>query len=99
MNTHALAPYRAVFSSRVREELQYRAAAAAGLFTQVVFGFILIMVLLAFYSSSDVVSPLGVLDTVAYIWLAQALLGCPRQSPNWRERRHLNPSRIEVTHE
>ena len=75
MSTQALAPYRAVFSSRAREELQYRAAALAGLFTQVVFGFILIMVLLAFYGASDVTSPLGVLDTVAYVWLGQALLG------------------------
>ena len=75
MSSQALAPYRAVFGSRAREELQYRAAALAGLSTQVVFGFILIMVLLAFYASSDAVSPLGVLDTVAYIWLGQALLG------------------------
>ncbi len=75
MSSHALAPYRAVFSSRAREELQYRAAAIAGLFTQVVFGFIIIMVLLAFYGSSDAVSPLGVPATVAYVWLAQALLG------------------------
>ena len=75
VSTQALAPYRAVFSSRAREELQYRAAALAGLFTQVVFGFILIMVLLAFYDASDAVSPLGVLDTVAYVWLGQALLG------------------------
>ena len=75
MSGGVLAPYRAVFSSRAREELQYRAAALAGLFTQVVFGFIIIMVLLAFYASSDAVSPLGVVDTVAYIWLGQALLG------------------------
>jgi ABC-2 type transport system permease protein len=71
----ALAPYRAIFDSRAREELQYRAAALAGLFTQVVFGFILIMVLLAFYGSSDAVSPLTVPQTVAYVWLGQALLG------------------------
>jgi len=75
MSSDALAPYRAVFSSRAREELQYRAAALAGLFTQVVFGFIIIMVLLAFYGSSDAASPLGAPATVAYVWLAQALLG------------------------
>jgi ABC-2 type transport system permease protein len=71
----ALAPYRAIFDSRAREELQYRAAALAGLFTQVVFGFILIMVLLAFYGSSDAASPLTVPQTVTYVWLGQALLG------------------------
>lgn len=71
----ALAPYRAIFDSRAREELQYRAAALAGLFTQVVFGFMVIMVLLAFYASSDAPSPLGVAQTVTYVWLVQATLG------------------------
>ena len=75
MSSHALGPYRAIFGSRTREELQYRAAALAGLFTQVVFGFIMIMVLLAFYASSNVVPPLSATETVAYIWLGQALLG------------------------
>lgn len=59
----------------MREEVQYRAAALAGLFTQVVFGFIILMTLLAFYRSSTVPSPLGVIQTVAYVWLAQAMLG------------------------
>lgn len=74
-NARLLAPYRAIFDSRVREELQYRVAALAGLFTQVVFGFILIMVLLSFYAASDVQSPLSIAETVAYIWLAQAMFG------------------------
>jgi ABC-2 type transport system permease protein len=55
--------------------MQYRAAALAGLFTQVVFGFIILMTLLAFYRSSSTPSPLGVVETVAYVWLAQAMLG------------------------
>ena len=38
--------YLALFSCKAREELQYRAAALAGLFTQIVFGFIALMVLL-----------------------------------------------------
>lgn len=75
MTPSALAPYRAIFDSRAREELQYRAAAFAGLFTQVVFGFMIIMVLLAFYASSDTPSPLSIAQTVVYVWLAQALLG------------------------
>jgi ABC-2 type transport system permease protein len=68
-----LAPYAAIFDSCAREELQYRAAAVAGLFTQVVFGFLFLMVLLAFYDASDVVSPLSTAETVAYVWLGQAL--------------------------
>ncbi len=75
MRSHALAPYRAIFSSSTREELHYHAAALAGLFTHVVFGFILIMVLLAFYASSEAISPLSIPETVAYPWIGQALLG------------------------
>jgi ABC-2 type transport system permease protein len=70
-----LAPYRAMFGSRAREEVQYRAAAAAGLVTQVAFGFIFIMVLTSFYEASNRVSPLDVGETLVYVWLAQALLG------------------------
>lgn len=70
----ALAPYKAVFDSRAREELQYRAAALAGLVTQVVFGFILLMVLFAFYDSSGAARPLSDAETAAYVWMGQALL-------------------------
>ena len=59
----------------MREEIQYRAAALAGLFTQVVFGFIILMTLLAFYRSSATPSPLGLVQTLAYVWMAQAMLG------------------------
>ncbi len=73
--TQRAGPYRAQFDSRARQELQYRAAALAGLFTQVVFGFIILMTLLAFYGSSEVPSPLTAVQTAAYVWMAQALLG------------------------
>lgn len=62
-----------VVSLRFREMLQYRAAAWAGVFTQVVFGFILLMVLLAFYESSDAAPPMGRIELMAYIWIGQAL--------------------------
>ena len=71
----AMLPYLAIFSSKFREQLQYRAAALAGIATQVVFGFIILMVLLAFYESSDVTPPLTTAQTLAYVWLGQALLG------------------------
>lgn len=75
MSVGATAPYRAVFDSRAREELQYRAAALAGLFTQIVFGFIFLMVLFAFYDASATPSPMSASQTAAYIWIGQALLG------------------------
>lgn len=62
-----------IMSLRFRETLQYRAAAWAGVFTQVVFGFILLMILLAFYASSDVEPPMDAGQLVVYIWLGQAL--------------------------
>lgn len=64
--------YVAVLSARYRTLLQYRAAAAAGAVTQLFFGFVMIMVLEAFYRSSDVAPPLSFPAAVTYIWLGQA---------------------------
>ena len=68
-------PYLAILSARYRMMLQYRAAAFAGAGTQFWWGFILIMVLEAFYRSSTVVPPMSFSAVVAYIWLGQAFLG------------------------
>lgn len=77
-DTTPLLPERALFAARFREELQYRAAALAGLFTQTVFGFIFLMVLGAFYAAADAdpgTLPMDWPQVVAYIWLGQAFLG------------------------
>jgi ABC-2 type transport system permease protein len=69
-----LRPYRAVISARFRMLLQYRAAAIAGLWTQVFFGVVLIMVYEAFYRSSDpAAQPMALAQLVSYVWLGQAL--------------------------
>ena len=68
-------PYAAVVAARARMLLQYRAAALAGLVTQLCFGFVLIMVYEAFYrSSSAAVQPMTLAQVVSYVWLGQALL-------------------------
>jgi ABC-2 type transport system permease protein len=67
--------YWAVISARFRMLLQYRAAAVAGFFTQLVFGLIRIMVLAAFYAVSTGPQPMTYTDVVAYVWLGQAMLG------------------------
>jgi ABC-2 type transport system permease protein len=54
--------------------LQYRAAAMAGAVTQLFWGFIRIMILLAFYRSSSAEPPMAFADIVTYEWLGQALL-------------------------
>ncbi len=67
-------PYRAIISARFRMLLQYRAAAIAGVWTQVFFGFVFIMVYEAFYASSPAPKPMTMPQLVTYVWLGQALL-------------------------
>ncbi len=70
-----MTPYRAILSARFRMLLQYRVAALAGLFTQVFFGFVLIMIDEAFYrSSTPDVQPMAFAQVATYVWLGQALL-------------------------
>jgi ABC-2 type transport system permease protein len=71
----ALRPYTAIVSVRFRMLLQYRAAAIGGLFTQVVFGLVLIMIYEAFYRSAPAAArPMVFAQVASYVWLGQALL-------------------------
>lgn len=67
-------PYWALFRVRARTLFQYRIAALAGLFTQWVFGFVMIGVLVAFYRDAGD-QPMTLSQTITYTWLGQALLG------------------------
>jgi len=67
--------YRAIISARFRMFLQYRAAAIAGVGTQLFFGLVLIMIYEAFYRSSSAPKPMTYPQVVTYIWLGQAFLG------------------------
>ncbi len=67
--------YGAVLRARFSMLLQYRAAALAGLGTQVFWGMIFLMVYEAFYASSTAAKPIGMDALIAYIWLNQAFLG------------------------
>lgn len=68
-----MSAYAALWSERYRTTLQYRAAALAGVGTQLFWGFILIMVMEAFFAVGAP-APMSFADTVSYIWLGQALL-------------------------
>ena len=69
------APFRCLFSARFRMLLQYRASALGGLFTQIAFGLILIMVYEAFYvSSPPAAQPMAFEQVASYVWFGQALL-------------------------
>ncbi len=74
MSIGLLRPYRAILSARFRMLLQYRAAALAGLWTQVFFGLVLLMIYEAFYRSTTVPQPMAFAQVVSYVWLGQALL-------------------------
>lgn len=65
-------PYRAIFSARFRLLLHYRAAALAGLGTQVFFGLLLVAVMRAFYHEADANQPMAIGQVVSYLWLGQA---------------------------
>jgi ABC-2 type transport system permease protein len=54
--------------------LQYRAAAVAGMGTQLFFGLVLTMVYEAFYRSSSAPQPMSYRQVVTYVWLGQAFL-------------------------
>lgn len=68
-------PIVAIISARFRLLLQYRAAAFAGLVTQIVFGLIIMMVFQAFYRTGQLKDPaLSLSEVITYVWLGQALL-------------------------
>jgi len=74
VTTRWLSPYRAILSARFRMLLQYRAAALAGLWTQIFFGLVLLTIYEAFYRSTMLRQPMTFAEIVTYVWLGQALL-------------------------
>lgn len=66
--------YAAIFLCRISALFQYRAAALAGLSTQLFWGFVKVMILTAFYAGSTSVQPLSLAQAISFTWLSQALL-------------------------
>lgn len=64
--------YLSIIKIRFAVQLQYRAAAMAGLCTQIFWGFVRVMVYHAFYLSTTVTQPISLEQTVTYTWLVQA---------------------------
>jgi ABC-2 type transport system permease protein len=65
--------YLAVLSARFRMLLQYRAAALAGMGTQLFWGLIRVMVFTAFYGAATGAQPMDLAEVVDYVWLGQAM--------------------------
>ena len=72
--TGVMTAYVSCFRLRLLQNLQYRAAALAGLATQFFWGFMLILVLEAFSKNSGVALPMSMPQMASYIWLQQSFL-------------------------
>lgn len=66
--------FLAILAVRCRMLLQYRAAALAGFGTQLFWGFIKVMVFVAFYAAATREPPMSFSQVLVYVWLGQALL-------------------------
>jgi len=67
--------YAAVLRARFLALLQYRAAALAGMATQLFWGFIRVMIFSAFYHTATGSQPISLPNVISYVWLGQAFLG------------------------
>jgi ABC-2 type transport system permease protein len=65
--------YAAIIAARFKALLQYRAAALGGLFTQIFFGLVRVMILRAFYAAGSH-APISLANVTGYVWLGQATL-------------------------
>ncbi|MBH5317354.1 ABC transporter permease [Paenibacillus sp. GSMTC-2017] len=66
--------YTSIWRLRFINGMQYRAAALAGMATQLFFGFVFIMIFAAFYSNSSVAMPITLDKLITYVWLQQIFL-------------------------
>jgi ABC-2 type transport system permease protein len=66
--------YQAILRARFATLFQYRAAAFAGLCTQIFWGIVKVMILTAFFTQSHAHQPISLSQAITFIWLGQALL-------------------------
>lgn len=66
--------YVAIYGAKFRALLQYRAAAVAGLATQLFWGAVRVMIFSAFYAATSEPQPMTLAEVITYVWLTQALL-------------------------
>ena len=71
--------YITYFKLKFISSLQYRSAAWAGIATQFFFGFVYIMVYVAFYESGGKNLPMELPQVVTYLWLNQSFLALVNQ--------------------
>lgn len=81
--------YRSLFLARFALLLQYRAAALAGIATQLFWGFVKVMVLKAFFSNVTSAQPMSLPEAIGYVWLGQAFIMALIPWSGDREIQHL----------
>lgn len=64
--------YLSYFKLKFMTSLQYRASAISSILTQLFFGFVNILVFMAFFKSGDENSPITLSETITYLWLNQS---------------------------
>lgn len=67
--------YISYFKLKFKTGLQYRAAALAGMTTQIFFGFVYVSIYVAFYESGSGNLPMELHELVSYVWLGQSMFG------------------------
>jgi ABC-2 type transport system permease protein len=66
--------YVAVFRCRVAALLQYRSAVIASVLTQIFWGMIKMMILVALYSQTTAPQPISLAQAIVFIWIGQATI-------------------------
>lgn len=66
--------YQSLFFARFALLLQYRAAALAGVATQLFWGVVKVMVLAAFFRQATADQPMQLREAIGYVWLGQAFI-------------------------
>ena len=64
--------YISYFKLKFKTGLQYRAAALAGIATQIFFGIVYVAIYVAFYESGATNLPMKLKELVSYVWLGQS---------------------------
>ena len=71
--------YFSYFKLKFISGLQYRSAAIAGICTQFFFGFVYIMIYVAFYESGSKSTPMELSALITYVWLCQSFFALINQ--------------------
>jgi ABC-2 type transport system permease protein len=90
------AGYAAILSARCRVLLQYRAAAVAGLATQLFWGLIRVMIFEAFYASTHAVQPMTLSQVISYVWLGQSLFRMMPWAPDPDVRQQVRTGAVAI---